>query len=284
MELCAYGCGPNVEVLHLEAQHSGTGYAVFTTDEAADQAAVLLQGQPFTLSPGSEPIHIERVSRREKPVSPPRMAFEYAVPSTASLLPPPTAPEDPAVGFQWESFCAPHLTFTPEVMAAYAQLLYNAPPLEESLQAFAALAEAPTALEADPVDTAEEKPLQARETLAARFHGLGITDEENESWEDAVTPYSTAAFLGCSTPCTETGPTPTVGWDKQWQTPRKVSIGEDRPLEKRVRSLSGPITPPTTTAGSSQNTSPARTPREESGGDYNAFDLPCLLPTPGFGW
>jgi hypothetical protein len=169
-------------------------------------------------------------------------------------------------------------------MAAYAQLLYNAPPLEESLQAFAALAEAPTALEADPVDTAEEKPLQARETLAARFHGLGITDEENESWEDAVTPYSTAAFLGCSTPCTETGPTPTVGWDKQWQTPRKVSIGEDRPLEKRVRSLSGPITPPTTTAGSSQNTSPARTPREESGGDYNAFDLPCLLPTPGFGW
>jgi hypothetical protein len=175
-------------------------------------------------------------------------------------------------------------------MAAYAQLLYNAPQLEESLQALAALAETPAALDTLkeaaelPLDTAEDKPLQARETLAARFHGLGINDDEEDSWEDAVTPYSTAAFLGCSTPCTESGPTPTVGWDKQWQTPRKVSIGEDRPLEKRVRSLSGPITPPTTTAGSSQNTSPARTPREESGGDYNAFDLPCLLPTPGFGW
>jgi hypothetical protein len=198
------------------------------------------------------------------------MAFEYAVPaaSPASLLAAPEVPEvSPLDGLTWESFCAPHLTFSPEVMAAYAALLYNAPPIEESLKAFAAI----------PALEPEEKPLQARETLASRFQGLGISAEEDDSWQDAVTPYSTAAFLGCSTPCTETGPTPLMD-------NRKVSIGEDKAsLEKRARSLSGPITPPTTTAGSSQNTSPARTPRQESV-DYNAFDLPCLLPAPGFGW
>jgi hypothetical protein len=268
LELCAYGCGPSVEVLDFD-EHWGTAYAVFATEEAADHAALLLEGRPFTLAPGSE-IKIERVSRREKPASPPRMAFEYAVPaaSPASLLAAPEVPEvSPLDGLTWESFCAPHLTFSPEVMAAYAALLYNAPPIEESLKAFAAI----------PALEPEEKPLQARETLASRFQGLGISAEEDDSWQDAVTPYSTAAFLGCSTPCTETGPTPLMD-------NRKVSIGEDKAsLEKRARSLSGPITPPTTTAGSSQNTSPARTPRQESV-DYNAFDLPCLLPAPGFGW
>jgi len=108
---------------------------------------------------------------------------------------------------------------------------------------------------------------------------------------EEATPYATAAVLGCCTPlgkqsCTSAASpgataTPTVAWSDVAKilprTPRKVSDCSDGSRSRK-------ITPPTTSAGSSQNSTPERTPREENSlspelphADYNPFDLPSLF-------
>merc|ERR1711904_682064 len=104
------------------------------------------------------------------------------------------------------------------------------------------------------------------------------------------TPYASAAVLGCCTPlakqsCTSAvspGATPTVVWSDAAKmqlprTPRKVSDCSDGSRSRK-------ITPPTTSAGSSQNSTPDRTPRDVNSqspelppADYNPFDLPSLF-------
>jgi hypothetical protein len=181
----------------------------------------------------------------------------------------------------WEAFCAPHLPFSPEVVAAYASALFENPP---------------TVPLAAPQPDAEALMKTLRELrgddLDPRFAGLDIAvDPEDVGCEEA-TPYAAAAVLGCCTPlgkqsCTSaaspgTAPTPTVAWSDAAnmqlpRTPRKVSDCSDGSRSRK-------ITPPTTTAGSSQNTTPDRTPREVNSlspelhnADYNPFDLPSLF-------
>jgi hypothetical protein len=224
--------------------------------------------------------------------------FEYAVketPSPVSLLPSPAEPALSAPGaVDWESFCAPHLPFSPEVVAAYASALFEQPPAAPP-----ALFEQPPVapLEAAQPDALMKTLRELRgEDLDPRFAGLDIAVDQDAGCEEA-TPWAAAAVLGCCTPlgkqsCTsaatpDTAPTPTVtatqvAWSHaaKMQLPktlRKVSDCSDGSRSRK-------ITPPTTSAGSSQNTTPDRTPREVnslspelSNADYNPFDLPSLF-------
>jgi hypothetical protein len=211
--------------------------------------------------------------------------FEYAVketPSPVSLLPSPAEPPpvSAAGAVDWESFCAPHLPFSPEVVAAYSSALFEqpAPPA----------AELPVAQPDALMKTLREL---RGEDLAPRFAGLDIavTVDEDAGCEEA-TPYATAAVLGCCTPlakssCTSAASpeaTPTVAWSDVAKmhlprTPRKVSDCSDGSRSRK-------ITPPTTSAGSSQDSTPERTPRDVNSlspelphADYNPFDLPSLF-------
>jgi hypothetical protein len=130
------------------------------------------------------------------------------------------------------------------------------------------------------------------EDLDSRFAGLDIAVDEDAGCEEA-TPYAALAVLGCCTPlaqnsCTSAGSigaTPTVVWSDAAKaqlprTPRKVSDCSDGSRSRK-------ITPPTTSAGSSQNSTPERTPREGNSlspelppADYNPFDLPSLFTSP----
>merc|ERR1719253_1643731 len=92
-------------------------------------------------------------------------------------------------------------------------------------------------------------------------------------------------------------PHPPADWTplrlRSTSAPISRSSGPKGKLGKNAKGNSphrGAITPPTTTAGSSQNSSPARTPRDGSLSPEHApteadispspFDLPTLLPSP----
>jgi len=297
MELCVYGCGQLVEVLHLPAegeQHSGTGYIVLHAEETSQQCVQALDGKPFSLAPGAAGMRVERLSARRARTdgrcvvaTPTRTrTFEYAVketPSPAALLPSPAEAETPplssAGAVDWEAFCAPHLPFSPEIVAAYASALFEQPPAAPLPAAH------PDAL----LKTLRE--LRGEE-LDPRFAGLDIAVDEDAGCEEA-TPYASAAVLDCCTPlakesCTSAatlGATPTVAWSDAAnmqlpRTPRKVSDCSEGSRSRK-------ITPPTTTAGSSQNSTPDRTPREVNSlspelkpADYNPFDLPSIFTSP----
>jgi hypothetical protein len=294
MELCVYGCGQLVEVLHLPEegeQHCGTGYIVLHAEETSQQCVQALDGKPFSLSPGAGPMRVERLSARRARTdgrcvvaTPTRTrTFEYAVketPSSVSLLPSPAEPEPLSTpgAVDWESFCAPHLPFSPEIVAAYASALFEQPPA--------------TPLPAAQPDALLKTLRELREDLDPRFAGLDIAVDEDAGCEEA-TPYAAAAVLDCCTPlakdsCTSAaslGVTPTVAWSDAAKmqlprTPRKVSDCSEGSRSRK-------ITPPTTTAGSSQNSTPDRTPREVNSlspelnpADYNPFDLPSIFTNP----
>jgi hypothetical protein len=206
-----------------------------------------------------------------------------------SLLPSPAETELLASApgaVDWESFCAPHLPFSPEVVAAYATALFEQPPpaLPELVP------------EAHPEALMKTLRELRGEELNPRFAGLDIAVDEDAGCEEA-TPFAAAAMLGCCTPlnkqsCTSAAdtpgaaPTPTVAWSDAAKmqlaprTPRKVSDSSDGSRSRK-------ITPPTTSAGSSQNSTPDRTPRENNSlspelqpADYNPFDLPSLFSSP----
>merc|ERR1719409_2428664 len=175
-------------------------------------------------------------------------SFEYAVkesPSPVSLLPSPVETEAPITAapgaVDWESFCAPHLPFSPEIVAAYASALFEQPPA--------------TPLPAAQPDALLKTLRELREDLDPRFAGLDIAVDEDAGCEEA-TPYATAAVLGCCTPlgkqsCTSAASpgataTPTVAWSDAAKmqlprTPRKVSDCSDGSRSRK-------ITPPTTSA------------------------------------
>lgn len=319
MELCVYGCGQLVEVLHLPAegeQHSGTGYIVLHAEETSHQCVQALDGKPFSLAPGAGPLHVERLSARRARTdgrcvvaTPARTrTFEYAVSPTlkeaaaaspASLLPTPAGPAPAAApgAVDWEAFCAPHLPFPPEVVAAYATALF-----EQTAAAAAPLPAAPPSMPAaqpDAAAAASELLKTIRELrgedLDSRFAGLGISVDEDAGCEEA-TPYASAAVLGCCTPLAKnsvtsagSAATPMVAWADAAKahlprTPRKVSDCSDK-------SVSQKMTPPTTSGGSSQNSTPERTPRDVNldkslspelppALDFNPFTMPSLFTSP----
>jgi hypothetical protein len=317
MELGVYGCGSLLEALHLPRGEPGTAYAVFHTDRDAAQFLSVLHGAPFTLAPGMAPMQADlhdassaKVrSPTKKPLlaTPRPMSFEYKTIGDGSKVaesPMPSAVLPELGQFSWEAFAHPAAPFEPEMLAAYAAML----------NAYSTL---PSTALHDVVAEAADKTLrELRPGLDDRFVGLGIDVDEKdepsplrmrgETWS-GDTPLSGSGKAGASAltarwdPSVLVPPGPPTDWTPQRM--RAVSAPISRSAAAApgtVRGQTGSkgsparaITPPTTTAGSSQGSSPVRTPRDSSAspdskpfaGDAESpgmpmFDLPTLLPSP----
>jgi len=321
MELGVYGCGSLLEALHLpRGGEPGTAYVVFHTEQDAAQFLSVLQGAPFTLAPGMATMRVELLdasspqarSPTKKPLlAPPRpTSFEYKTIGEGSKAPESPAPCAilPELGqFSWEAFAHPAAPFEPEMLAAYAAML----------NAYSTL---PSTALHDVVSEAADKTLrELRPGLReSRFAGLGIdVDEKDEptplrkrgdTWS-GDTPLSGSGKSGQALTAhwdpsvLVAPPGPPADWTPQRMRAvsapisRSAAVSAPGSARGQAGSKGSParaITPPTTTAGSSQGSSPVRTPRDSSvspdssaplAGDAESpsmpmFDLPTLLPSP----